>query len=60
MLTRTLAYALILFLITTNTYAQDLGSIKGNIIGNDDKLPILGAAIKLSPLNIGVASDSLG
>ena len=60
MLTRTLAYALILFFISTNTYAQDLGSIKGNIIGNDDKLPILGAAIKLSPINIGVASDSLG
>jgi hypothetical protein len=60
MLTRTLAYALILFFISTNTYAQDLGSIKGNIIGNDDKLPILGAAIKLSPLNKGVASDSLG
>jgi hypothetical protein len=58
--TRTLAYALILFFISTNTYAQDLGSIKGNIIGNDDKLPILGAAIKVSPLNLVVTSDSLG
>ncbi|MCG9881676.1 MAG: TonB-dependent receptor [Bacteroidia bacterium] len=49
-----------ILLINLESYGQNLGSIKGRVKGNDDKLPIQGAVIRLSELGMGTTSDSLG